>query len=81
MEFDSNHKVKPESLTKDEAQEFDYWLQDEEGRHIRCIEGLWDEVTKRSLITPILHGATQRHMEEVDGIAETRRILEELFGL
>ena len=81
MEFYENHKVKPESLTREERSEFDFWLQDEIVRHCRCIEDALDQMTKRPLIIPILEGAIKRHGEDLYGIIETRRILKELFGL
>ena len=81
MEFYDNHKVVPESLTREEAQEFDYWLQDEYGRHGRCIEDAYGQMTKRPLVKLILVGAIKRHLEELDGIIKTRKILEELFEL
>lgn len=81
MEFYDNHKVKPESLTREESKHLDYWLQDEDGRHVRCIEGLLDQITKRSPISLILNGAIKRHQEELEGIIKTRKILKELFGL
>ncbi len=81
MEFYENLKVKPESLTWDEAQEFDYWLRDEYRRHIRCIVVSYDQKDKSPLIKPILEGAIKRHRKELESTVETRRILKELFGL
>ena len=81
MKFDSEHKVLPESLTREEAEEFDFWLSDEYWRHDRCVMEACDQVTKRPLIALILQGAIKRHQEELDGIERTRKILKELFGL
>ena len=81
MEFDSHHKVKIETLTLEEAKEFDGWLSDEYWRHERCVMEACDQKLVRPIIIPILESAVIRHTEDLFQIYKLRIKLREVFEL
>ena len=81
MQFDKSHKVKIESLTLEEAKEFDDWLSEEYWRHDRCVMEACDQKLVRRVISPILESAVIRHTEDLFQIYKLRIKLRELFEL
>ena len=81
MEFDDDHKVIPETLTRDEAREFIYWLLDEIMRHGDCIAQAESQKAARPAIYLILESACIRHREDIKGIEEVIRKVRGMYRL
>ena len=80
MKFDKNNKVIPESLTLEEAREFDRFLVIEIARHGICITDAWKRAAN-SCIAEIWESAQIRHTEDIRNIHQLRIKLRELFEL
>ena len=81
MRFNEEHKVIINTLTKEEAQEFIYFLQDEIKRHTKCIEEAGFKWHMRPIIGKIYESAGTRHLEDIKcSVAEMERV-KEMFGL
>lgn len=80
MEFDKSHKVKPESLTLEEAREFDKFLLKEIKRHDACRIDAWVR-QGNSCIAEVWKSAEIRHTEDIQAIHQLRIKLRELFEL
>jgi len=81
MEFDDTHKVRVESLTREEALQFTYWLQDELTRHETCILEAQNQKAMRPVIWLILESAEIRHRGDISEIREKIGQVMERFGL
>lgn len=79
MQFNSHHKVIPESLTLEEAKEFDQFLLKELKRHDQCRVDAW--IQQAGVIAEIWKSAEIRHTEDIQNIHQLRVKLRELFEL
>ena len=81
MKFcERTHKVKIESLSSFQAEEFDKFLVKEIARHGICITDAWKRAAN-SCIAEIWESAQIRHTKDLEDIHKLRIKLRELFEL
>ena len=81
MEFDTQNKVIPESLTQRQAEKFDRWLFRELKRHYECIGKATANKWVDQEIGEIFESAVIRHRKDIENIRKLRIKLRELFEL
>ena len=81
MDFDGEHKVKIETLSREEARDFIYWLLDETRRHETCVVEAENQRLMSPRIYQILDSAIIRHKEDLVGIDGKIREVKEMYGL
>lgn len=81
MNFDSEHKVKIESLTDMQAPLVIGFLLDERKRHVKCMQEADFKWSVCPMISEIYESASTRHLEDIVGIDMKIKRIEEAFGL
>ena len=81
MLFDEEHKVVVSTLTREEAPQFIYFLQDEVKRHKKAKEEADFMWCMRPIISKIYESAAIRHKEDIEAIDLEIKKVKEMFGL